>query len=127
MLPLKHSITLLLLLISSLVKAAEVEVKCEKVEHRGGDLFTFYISVDHNDENWEHYVDRFELLNEKGKIFAVRVLRHPHVNQRPFTRSVTTMLKEPLNKFSARGHDLVHGYGPATQCNLEELLDNVQN
>ncbi len=127
MLPLKSLITAIILLNSSCLFAGEVLVNCEKVLHRGGDLYTFYISVSHEDEGWEHYANRFELLNEEKQIFATRVLRHPHVNQQSFTRDITIMLKQPISEFIVRAHDSVHGYGSETQCNLQELLNHAKN
>lgn len=127
MLPLKSLFTALILLNASRLSAGEVLVECEKVEHRGGDLYTFYISVDHADEGWKHYANRFELLNEKKQIFATRVLRHPHVKQRPFTRDITVKLNDTISNFTARGHDSVHGYGEETQCNLQELINYAKN
>lgn len=127
MLPLKSVFTAIILLNTSLLFAGEVVVKCEKVEHFNGDMYWFYISIDHGDKGWDHYANRVELLNEKKQIFATRVFRHPHVKQRPFTRDVAVRLKKPIENFTVRGHDLVHGYGPETQCNLQELLNHAKN
>jgi hypothetical protein len=77
----------------------------------------FDVTVRHADEGWEHYANRWEVLSPAGEILATRVLAHPHVNEQPFTRSLTNVsLPEDLSKVIVRAHDLVHGYGGTEQA-----------
>ena len=53
-----------------------------------GENFRFSVTVEHADEGWDHYADRWEVVSEDGKtVYGTRVLAHPHVNEQPFTRS----------------------------------------
>lgn len=72
----------------------------------------FSVTLRHNDEGWDHYADRWEILDEAGNIIATRVLAHPHVNEQPFTRSLKGV-KVPagIERVLIRAHDSVHGYG----------------
>lgn len=46
------------------------------------------VTVDHADSGWDHYADGWEVLDGNGNRLAHRELLHPHVNERPFTRSL---------------------------------------
>jgi hypothetical protein len=70
------------------------------------------VTVQHEDEGWDHYVDRWELLSDAGVKFAVRELAHPHVDEQPFSRSLKDVqIPDGVYEFQVRAHDSVHGYG----------------
>jgi len=47
-----------------------------------------------------------------GGILATRVLYHPHVNEQPFTRSISNFqVPVGLTQVTIRARDSVHGYG----------------
>ncbi|MEI4262570.1 hypothetical protein [Roseovarius sp. D0-M9] len=48
----------------------------------------FSVTIRHGDTGWEHYADAWEVLAEDGTVLATRPLRHPHVDEQPFTRSL---------------------------------------
>lgn len=48
----------------------------------------FSVTLRHGDTGWDHYADRWDILAEDGTVLATRTLRHPHVNEQPFTRSL---------------------------------------
>lgn len=72
----------------------------------------FTLTVSHKDEGWDHYADRWEILDEAGNTIATRVLAHPHVNEQPFTRSLNGVkIPAGIRRVWLRAHDSVHGYG----------------
>ena len=75
-------------------------------------ICTFFVTLRHEDTGWKHFANRYEILTLDKKIIATRVLHHPHVEEQPFTRSISN-IKIPKNTNSViiRAHDLVHGYG----------------
>jgi hypothetical protein len=74
----------------------------------------FSVTVQHADEGWDHYADRWEVLDTEGEVIAVRVLRHPHVDEQPFTRSLAGVkIPREVSRVVVRAHDSVHGYGGA--------------
>jgi len=79
---------------------------------RNGNSYTFDVTVAHGDEGWQHYADGWDIVAPDGQIVATRVLYHPHVNEQPFTRSLSGVMIDPGMTFVVvRAHDLVHGYG----------------
>lgn len=73
---------------------------------------TFAVTIRHDDEGWEHYADGFEILTEDGEVIGTRVLRHPHVDEQPFTRALEGVkIPESVNEVLVRAHDSVHGHG----------------
>lgn len=76
------------------------------------DKCVFTVTVLHEDEGWDHYADRFEILSMDRTILATRVLHHPHVDEQPFTRSLREVdIPVDVTQVIVRAHDLVHGYG----------------
>lgn len=73
---------------------------------------TFAVTVRHEDEGWDHYADGFEILGVDGEVLGTRVLRHPHVNEQPFTRALQGVeIPESVTEVRVRAHDSVHGHG----------------
>lgn len=104
-------ILLILFLFAFSAFAGEVDVLEVKVEKDAADLYSFAVTLRHQDEGWDHYADRWEILNTSGEILATRTLYHPHVNEQPFTRSLTQVkLSSNIDTVLVRGHDSVHGY-----------------
>jgi len=86
-----------------------VEVIVEASD-RGG--YDFAVTVAHGDTGWDHYADRWEILDGNGTILAVRTLYHPHVSEQPFTRNLSGVeIPGHVTVVTVRAHDTVHGYG----------------
>ena len=81
------------------------------VNHSFDDVYNFEVTVKHEDEGWDHFVNGWEVLSPEGKVLAVRVLRHPHTKEQPFTRSMPVQIPEGISEVTIRAHDSVHGYG----------------
>jgi len=47
------------------------------------------VTLSHPDTGWDHYADGWEVLDAGGNSLGVRELLHPHVNEQPFTRSLS--------------------------------------
>lgn len=72
----------------------------------------FSVTVQHEDSGWDHFANQWEVLSLDGEILGVRVLHHPHVNEQPFTRSLTGVSIPPsIKTVRFRARDSVHGYG----------------
>jgi hypothetical protein len=70
------------------------------------------VTVKHQDEGWQHYADAWEIVAPDGQVLATRTLYHPHVNEQPFTRSLSGVVIKPAIKVvTVRAHDSVHAYG----------------
>ncbi len=89
-------------------EADVLEVKCVKT---GESSFQIWVTVQHDDEGWEHYADKWDVLDMEGNLLDTRVLLHPH-SAEPFTRSIPQVeIPAEIKKIRVRAHDSVHGYG----------------
>ena len=72
---------------------------------------TFSVTLEHNDEGWNHYANQWEVLTLDGKLLGTRVLYHPHENEQPFTRSLSGVAIAPeIRRVKIRARDSKHGY-----------------
>ena len=105
----------LLLIYNTAAFAGEADVIEVEVKRIGGDTYKFDVTVRHADEGWEHFANKWEVTAPDGTVLGTRVLAHPHVEEQPFTRSLSGMkIPENLVEVTVRAHDLVHGYGGKT-------------
>lgn len=102
-----------LLLSSSPLLAGEADVIDVKVVKVDADVYRFSVTVRHDDEGWDHYADRWDILDMDGNNLGSRVLMHPHEDEQPFTRSMTLSLPMHVKKVRIRAHDKLHGTGGA--------------
>lgn len=73
---------------------------------------SFNVTIKHDDTGWKHYVNKYEILSPSGAVLGTRVLFHPHVNEQPFTRSISNVqIPKDLTSVVVRAYDLVHEYG----------------
>lgn len=90
----------------------EVEVVRVSSQCTAKRICRFQVTLRHEDTGWKHFANRYEIIAPDGKILATRVLRHPHVDEQPFTRELRSVsIPAGVERVTVRGHDLVHGYG----------------
>lgn len=94
--------------------AGQVEVVDARAKSLGENQYRFDVTLQHKDAGWDHYANRWEILDSDGNILATRTLYHPHVNEQPFTRSLTATIPATHKKVIIRGHDSEHQYGKKT-------------
>ncbi|MEM6974310.1 MAG: hypothetical protein AAF577_16050 [Pseudomonadota bacterium] len=81
---------------------------------QSGATWTISATVAHADTGWEHYADAFRVVAPDGTVLGTRVLHHPHVNEQPFTRSLSGVaIPEGITDIRVEAHDSVHGWGGA--------------
>jgi hypothetical protein len=81
---------------------------------RPASVCSFSVTVRHADGGWEHFANRWDVVDSDGKVVASRVLRHPHVDEQPFERSLGNVRVPHTTKFvRVRANDSVHGAGGA--------------
>ncbi|RRD00759.1 hypothetical protein EHS89_05460 [Amphritea balenae] len=106
------NLLLLLLLLASSVSAGEADIIEVKARKAGPNQYDFSVTVSHTDDGWDHYVDKWDVLDLHGNLLGTRVLHHPHVNEQPFTRSLSGVsVPSGSQSVILRAHDSVHGYG----------------
>ena len=88
--------------------AEVVGVKASK----SGDTLRFAVTVRHADTGWQHYADGWGVFALEGAELGYRTLVHPHVDEQPFTRSLSGVTIAPdTAEVIVRPHGNVHGWG----------------
>ena len=104
-----------LMLHNQTVWAGEADVVDVQASKTSSATYSFDVTVQHADTGWDHYADKWEVLGPDGKVLGTRVLMHPHVNEQPFTRSLSgVQIPQGVKTVTVRAHDKVHEWGGKT-------------
>lgn len=104
--------TLLLLLLPSIILAGEADVVDAKAIKQSNGSYQFHVTLAHADEGWDHYANKWDIVGEDGTVYGTRTLYHPHINEQPFTRSLSNIkLPDNIKQVTVQAHDLTHQYG----------------
>lgn len=102
-------------LVPTLVHADPAIIKDVVASHHGDRLWTFHVTIRHNDAGWEDYADGWRVEHSDGKILGERVLYHPHVDEQPFTRSLSNVeIPQDVTTIKIRARTLIEGWGDTT-------------
>lgn len=91
--------------------AGEADVVAAIATLTGENTYRFDVSVSHADIGWEHYANAFEIFDLEDNLLGTRVLMHPHVGERPFTRSLSIVIPEGVTSVRIRALDSKHETG----------------
>ena len=104
-----------MLLATATVYAGEADVVEVKVRPAGDGSYNFDVTVRHEDEGWKHYADKWDVVSPDATVLGARTLHHPHVDEQPFTRSLSGVkIPSGIDAVTVRAHDSVHGYSGKT-------------
>ncbi|WP_296990406.1 hypothetical protein [Thalassospira sp. UBA1131] len=102
------------LLFPVLANAGEADVVAAKATKTGESTYRFDVTVAHEDTGWDHYANVWRVIGPDGAIIGERALAHPHVNEQPFTRSLSGVsIPTDITGVTLRAGDLVHEFGGA--------------
>lgn len=100
---------------ASAASAGEVDVVDVKATRTGANTYSFDVTLKHADTGWKHYANKWEIVGPGGKVLGTRVLYHPHVNEQPFTRSLSGVkIDASISEVEVRAYDSQHGAGGKT-------------
>jgi len=93
--------------------AGDVEIT-NATASKTGDRWTISVTLLHDDEGWDHYADLWQVYAPDGTmLLGERVLHHPHVDEQPFTRSLSGVsIPDDATHVIIRARDSVHGMSP---------------
>ena len=98
----------------STAMAGEAEVVGAKATWSGGS-WRFDVTLKHADTGWEHYADAWRVLGPDGTVYGTRTLYHPHVDEQPFTRSLSGVaIPDSVSTVQIQAKDSVHGWAKGT-------------
>ena len=104
-----------MLLLSISAYAGEADVVEVDIKKTGGDTYFFKVTVKHEDEGWDHYANKWDVVTPDDTVLGTRTLYHPHVDEQPFTRSLSDVkIPASITAVTVRAHDSVHEYGGKT-------------
>lgn len=107
------SLSLLLMPLSA--SAGDAAVLDVTVSANPDGTYAFHATVAHHDEGWTHYANKWDVLALDGTVLGTRTLFHPHVDEQPFTRSLSRV-RVPIGatEVIVRASDTKHGDGTRT-------------
>jgi hypothetical protein len=84
----------------------DVEIAVES-----GGTYRFDVTVRSAETGWEKYADAWEIRALDGSVLGTRILAHPHVDEQPFTRSLSGVaIPEGTTRVEVAARDLVEGF-----------------
>ncbi|MEM8663234.1 MAG: hypothetical protein AAGF49_03820 [Pseudomonadota bacterium] len=103
-----------------LATAGEATVEAVDARQASDGTWRFDVTVRHADTGWDHYANAFTIEMMDGTPLGTRTLHHPHVEEQPFTRSLSGVaIPDGVDKVLVRAVDSVHGPGDAVTFTLE--------
>ena len=78
----------------------------------GASGWTFHVTLEHGDTGWDDYADGWRVETVAGAILGERPLLHPHVEEQPFTRSLSGVaMSDDVTEVVIRARTNVEGWG----------------
>ena len=103
-----------MLAVAPAVTASETDVVDVKVA-KSSSGYRFDVTLSHADTGWDHYAKEWEVVGPDGAVLGTRVLAHPHVNEQPFTRSLSGVeIGDGVKQVTVRAVDNLGVAGGAT-------------
>lgn len=103
---------LFFLVVPVAAQGGEADVVAVNIMKLGQNTYQVDVTVTHEDEGWNHYVNKWDVVGVDGTVLGTRILHHPHVNEQPFTRSLSGILiPKKHSSVTVRAYDSVHEYG----------------
>ncbi|MCP4996182.1 MAG: hypothetical protein GY934_20745 [Gammaproteobacteria bacterium] len=103
------------LLFTAAALAGDVEIIEATAHTTGNSNYRIDVTLHHADTGWDHYADGWRVLSDSGNQLGERILHHPHVNEQPFTRSLSGLkIPNTVQYIEIQAHDNVHGNSKAS-------------
>ena len=97
------------LVIVSSVQANQAQVVDVKISALGNQQYRIDTTLSHSDTGWKHYANAWFVYDKSGRLLGERVLHHPHVDEQPFTRSLTLKIPSTIKEIVIKAQDSIHG------------------
>jgi hypothetical protein len=106
----KYIITIMLLLSANAVTADQVRIIDATATKTAANQYAFSVTLQHADTGWDHYANQWQVLSPDQTVLGTRTLYHPHVDEQPFTRSLSGVaISSGMKSVIIRARDSVHG------------------
>ena len=74
---------------------ADAPIVVDATAHRQNATWTIEVTIRHPDTGWDHFASGWEVIAPDGTLLGYRELTHPHVDEQPFTRSLSGLILPP--------------------------------
>ena len=64
-------------------QAGDAAITEVTIKPAGDGMYQVSVTLLHADTGWDHYANRWDVLDEAGNLLGSRELLHPHVNEQP--------------------------------------------
>ena len=81
--------SLVLGLSGTLASADPAVIEDAGIRPGAGGTWTISVTLSHGDTGWDDYADGWRVVAADGTVLGTRELLHPHVDEQPFTRSLS--------------------------------------
>ena len=104
---------LLVLIALDVANADDVKILAADFRSLGSHRWSVNVTLKHGDTGWDHFADRWRVVDDEGNVLGDRVLFHPHIEEQPFTRGLgNAQIPEGTTTVRIEAHDKVHGWTP---------------
>lgn len=111
------------MMFASATSAGEVAIEYAKLKSEGEGRWRISVTLRHQDVNRFHFADAWRIVAKDGTVIATRRMAHPHVEEQPFTRSLSGVKIPAGTRYVyVEAHDSEHGWSPDR---LEVELDRT--
>lgn len=95
------------------VQADDAVIEDASIRYSGGS-FTVSVTLSHGDSGWDDYADGWRIVTEDGTVLGTRTLYHPHVEEQPFTRSLSGVtIPDDMARVYVEARTNTDGWGAA--------------
>ncbi len=109
----KLSFSLFLLASPALAEAPKIDHVAARETADG--VWRFDVTISHPDTGWDHYADAWRVLDMDGSQLGIRELAHPHVEEQPFTRSLSGVrIPDDVKQVQIQARDKPGGWNTDT-------------
>ena len=109
-------------LLPAAVTAGEPVIENVTTTQASDGTWRFDVTIRHPDTGWDHYADGWRVMTMSGEELGMRVLYHPHVNEQPFTRSLSgVVIPQGTTQVRVQARDLPEGW------NTDSIIGDLGN
>ena len=102
---------LLVLTALDVANADDVKILAADFRSIGSNDWSVSVTLKHGDTGWDHYADRWRVVDDDGNVLGDGTLFHPHVEEQPFTRGLGSVrIPKGTTTVRIEAHDKVHGW-----------------
>lgn len=107
----KPFVLFLAALVAATPALSDIPVVKAVAAQKAGMVWNFHVTLEHPDTGWDHYADSWEVLDAAGNRLGYRELLHPHVDEQPFTRSLSGVaIPDGTREIFVRAHCSLDGW-----------------